>query len=71
MKKKARTAKEQAIVQSRVAAAVRLQAHRPKVEANVKSYNRSKQKRRWQRDQEALRPFYRSDWAALRMTGAS
>lgn len=71
MKKKARTAKEQAVVQSRVAAAVRLQAHRPKVETSVKNYDRSKQKRLWQKDQEALPSFYSSDWAALRMTGAS
>lgn len=55
--KKPRTAKEQAIITSRVAAGTRLQTHRPKVHADEKSYNRTREKRRWHRDQEALSHF--------------
>jgi|GEM_PF-6347921 len=52
--KKARSPHEQAVALSRVAAAKRLLAHRPKVEADRKSYSRTKAKRLWQKDQEAL-----------------
>lgn len=49
--KKAHSRKEQAIVLARVAAAVRLQHHRPKVHDDTKQYDRTKAKRRWQNDQ--------------------
>lgn len=59
--KKARSRQEQAVVASRLAAGVQLQNHRPKTHATGKTYNRTKAKRLWQKDQEALssclRPF--------------
>lgn len=73
MKQRARSPREQSIVHARVAAASQLQAHRPKVQETEKVYNRNKQKRLWQKDQEALHPFWRysRDRAALAMTGSS
>jgi len=70
--KKARSNQEQTIVQSRVAAAVRLQPYRPKVHANEKKYDRQKSKRHWQKDREALFlcPHSRSP-AVLRITGSA
>lgn len=64
MKKRVRSGKEQAATQQRLAAAVRLQAHRPKVQESEKTYNRNKQKRLWQKDQEALRSLYSRSRAA-------
>lgn len=52
--KKARSKQEQTVVQSRVAAAVRLQAHRPRVQESKRAYDRKKAKRLWHKDQEAL-----------------
>lgn len=70
MKKRARSAHEQRVTQQRLAAGVRLQGYRPKVEDSVKTYNRTKQKRLWQKDQEALRSFYSSSRAAFWITGS-
>lgn len=50
--KKARSAREHAIAVSRVAAAVRLQNHRPQVHDSKKRYDRNQIKRSWQKDQE-------------------
>lgn len=58
MKKRTRSAREQAVAQQRLAAGVRLQSHRPKVQESGKAYKRNKQKRLWQNDQEALRALW-------------
>lgn len=52
--KKTRSVTEQQIALARVSAGRRLEQHRPKVEPDRKKYDRHKEKRRWQRDQEAL-----------------
>lgn len=52
--KKIRSAQEQTVVMQQVRAARQLQQHRPKVEESGKAYSRAKQKRHWQKDQEAL-----------------
>jgi hypothetical protein len=52
--KKRRSPQEQAAAAARLRAAVSLQPHRPKVEESAKCYRRTKQKRLWQNDQEAL-----------------
>lgn len=57
MKKRPRSQREQAVATARVAAAVQLQAHRPQVHESPKIYNRNKQKRLWQKDQEALHAY--------------
>lgn len=52
--KKARSRQEQTIALTRVAAAVKLQDRRPRVHDDKKRYDRTKSKRLWQKDQEAL-----------------
>lgn len=52
--KKARSLQEQTITLARVAAAAKLQSHRPQVHDDKKRYDRKKSKRLWQKDQEAL-----------------
>ncbi|MDB4896051.1 MAG: hypothetical protein JWN15_2313 [Firmicutes bacterium] len=52
--KKRRSVQEQAVAAARLRAAVSLQPHRPKVEESAKRYRRTKQKRLWHKDQEAL-----------------
>jgi len=70
--KKARSQQEQTIVQTRVAAAVRLQNHRPRVHADEKRYDRQKSKRLWHKDQEALfLCLHSSSFAVLRMAGSA
>ncbi len=56
---KNRSRQQQAVALSRVAAAVKLQAHRPKVQESAKHYKRAKEKRRWQHDQDGafVMPF--------------
>jgi hypothetical protein len=51
---KRRSSREQAVAASRVRAAVQLQPHRSKVQESAKLYSRTKQKRQWQKDHEAL-----------------
>jgi hypothetical protein len=52
--KERRSVREQAVAAARLRAAVSLQPHRPKVEESAKRYRRTKQKRLWHKDQEAL-----------------
>lgn len=51
--KKRRSALEQATAVARVRAAVTLQQFRPKRHKDPRAYNRTEQRRRWQKDQEA------------------
>ncbi|HYF81234.1 MAG TPA: hypothetical protein VD973_29310 [Symbiobacteriaceae bacterium] len=52
--KKSRSVQEQAVVLGRVKAARQLQDHRPRAHQDQTKYNRTKAKRLWQKDQEAL-----------------
>jgi S-adenosylmethionine:diacylglycerol 3-amino-3-carboxypropyl transferase len=52
--KKSRSVQEQAVVLGRVKAARQLENRRPQAHQDQTKYNRTKAKRLWQKDQEAL-----------------